>query len=142
MGRNKSRLSQRQLRDCGIRVEFLEGVSRRDPGQSEVLEALADLYVLLGRAKEAVAIDERLKGLRPDDPEIRYNLACSLTLNRDFEAAAAELSFALELGFSDVQTLQSDPDLADLRAHPAFRSVRARLRSLNAGKGPDRAGGV
>lgn len=123
-------------------MEFLEGVAQRDPGHSEVLEALADLYVLLGRAKDAVAIDERLKGLRPDDPEIRYNLACSLTLNRQFEAAAAELAFALELGFSDVQTLQSDPDLADLRAHPAFRSVRARLRTLSASTGKNRSGGA
>jgi len=118
------------MRDYGIRVEFLEGVARRDPDHAEVLEALADLYVVLGRARDAVAVDERIKCLRPTDPEVRYNLACSLTLSRDYEAAAAELVSALELGFSDVQTLQSDPDLAELRAHPAFRVLSARLRRL------------
>jgi hypothetical protein len=89
-----------------------------------------DRFDCLTFVEEVVGLDERLKALRPSDPEVRYNLACSLTLSRKFEQAAAELSSALELGFNDVHSLQSDPDLADLRAHPAFRPIRARLRGL------------
>ncbi len=109
---------------------FLQGLLKRDSGYIEALEELADLQMQLGRVEEVVGLDERLKALRPSDPEVRYNLACSLTLSRKFEQAAAELSSALELGFNDVHSLQSDPDLADLRAHPAFRPIRARLRGL------------
>ena len=113
-----------------LQVGFLQGLLKRDSGYIEALEELADLQMQLGRVEEVVGLDERLKALRPSDPEVRYNLACSLTLSRKFEQAAAELSLALELGFNDVHSLQSDPDLADLRAHPAFRPIRARLRGL------------
>jgi len=121
------------MRGLELQVGFLQGLLKRDPGYIEALEELADLQMQLGRVEEVVGLDERLKALRPSDPEIRYNLACSLTLSRKFEQAAAELSSALELGFDDVHSLQSDPDLAALRAHPAFRPIRARLRGL---KGP------
>jgi tetratricopeptide (TPR) repeat protein len=118
------------MRGLELQVGFLQGLLKRDPGYIEALEELADLQMQLGRVEEVVGLDERLKALRPADPEVRYNLACSLTLSRKFEQAAAELSSALELGFDDVHSLQSDPDLADLRAHPAFRPIRARLRGL------------
>jgi tetratricopeptide (TPR) repeat protein len=130
MARSKNRLSRAEMRGLELQVGFLQGLLKRDSGYIEALEELADLQTQLGRVEEVVGLDERLKALRPSDPEVRYNLACSLTLSRKFEQAAAELSSALELGFNDVHSLQSDPDLADLRAHPAFRPIRARLRGL------------
>lgn len=130
MARSKNRLSRAEVRGLELQVGFLQGLLKRDSGYIEALEELADLQMQLGRVEEVVGLDERLKALRPSDPEVRYNLACSLTLSRKFEQAAAELSSALELGFNDVHSLQSDPDLADLRAHPAFRPIRARLRGL------------
>lgn len=130
MARSKNRLSRAEMRGLELQVGFLQGLLKRDSGYIEALEELADLQMQLGRVEEVVGLDERLKALRPSDPEVRYNLACSLTLSRKFEQAAAELSLALELGFNDVHSLQSDPDLADLRAHPAFRPIRARLRGL------------
>ncbi len=116
-------------------MEFLRGLILRDPGYVEALAELAELELQLGRVEEALRLDQRLRELQPTDPEVRYNLACSLCLNRHFEQAAAELSHALELGFKDVQSVQSDPDLADLRAHPAFRPIGARLRRLKASQG-------
>lgn len=130
MARSKNRLSRAEMRGLELQVGFLQGLLKRDSGYIEALEELADLQMQLGRVEEVVGLDERLKALRPSDPEVRYNLACSLTLSRKFEQAAAELCSALELGFNDVHSLQSDPDLADLRAHPAFRPIRARLRGL------------
>jgi len=130
MARSKNRLSRAEMRGLELQVGFLQGLLKRDSGYIEALEELADLQMQFGRVEEVVGLDERLKALRPSDPEVRYNLACSLTLSRKFEQAAAELSSALELGFNDVHSLQSDPDLADLRAHPAFRPIRARLRGL------------
>jgi len=134
MARSKNRLSRAEMRGLELQVGFLQGLLKRDPGYIEALEELADLQMQLGRVEEVVGLDERLKALRPSDPEVRYNLACSLTLSRKFEQAAAELSSALELGFDDVHSLQSDPDLADLRDHPAFRPIRARLRGLKGSK--------
>jgi Flp pilus assembly protein TadD len=132
MARTKTRLNRVQSRALEVQAGFLRALVERDPGYVDAIEELAELELQLGRVEVVLRLDERLKCLRPADPEIRYNLACSLTLNRQFEEAAAELSKALELGFEDVQSLQSDPDLEDLRAHPAFRAIRARLRTLKA----------
>jgi len=130
MARTKTRLNRVQSRALEVQAGFLRALVERDQGYVDAIEELAEIELQLGRVEVVLRLDERLKGLRPADPEIRYNLACSLSLNRQFEQAAAELSKALELGFEDVQSLQSDPDLEDLRAHPAFRPIRARLRTL------------
>lgn len=97
-----------------------------------MLEELADVLLQLGRTSEVIALDQRLIELRPTDPDVRYNLACSLALVRQYERAANELYHAIELGFRDVESLNSDPDLAGLRAHPAFGKVRACLSRLKA----------
>ncbi len=124
------RSSRQQERDLDIEIGFIAAVLRRDPSFVEALEVLGDLYCERGCFADGVQMDERLKQLRPTDPDVRYNLACSLTLNQEFDRAATELSEALELGYRDVQQLAKDPDLAGLRAHPAYRRIRAKLRSL------------
>jgi predicted Zn-dependent protease len=121
-------------RALAIEIAFVEGLLARDPTYPEALEVLGDLYCDDGRYADGVRIDEQLKSLRPVDPLVRYNLACSLTLNQEFDRAAAELTQALELGYRDVQQLAKDPDLEELRSHPAFRKVNAKLRALRGGE--------
>lgn len=124
------KLSRTQARNLDIEAGFLERLVERDPQWSDALGALGDLYEQRGRFGDALRVDEQLKSLRPDDPEIRYHLACSLTRTGRFEHAADELSTALELGYTDWQTLGRDPELAPLRAHPAYHRIRSKLRRL------------
>lgn len=124
------KLSRREARDLDIEIGFLEGLVRRDPGYVEALELLGDHYSLRGRARDSLTIDERLRSLRPEDPNVRFNLACSLALSGEPERACGELEQALELGFRDFRALQRDPDLAEARKHPAFKKVRAKIKSL------------
>jgi tetratricopeptide (TPR) repeat protein len=126
------RSSRQRTRELDVEIGFLEGLVRRDPQYREALELLGDDYSERGRHRESLGVDERLKTLTPDDPNVRFNLACSLALNRKFEPAAGELVAALELGFRDLRALSRDPDLAALRRHPAYRPVRARVRALKA----------
>ena len=123
-------ISRREARDLDIEIGFLEGLVRRDPAYVEALELLGDDYTLRGRAHDSLSIDERLRLLRPQDPNIRFNLACSLALSGQAERACAELELALDLGFRDFRTLQRDPDLAGARKHPAYKRVRAKVREL------------
>ena len=90
-------LSPRQARDLDIQIGFLEGLIRRDPGYSEALEQLADAYLDRGRVVDGLQIDRRLANLRPADPQVRYNLACSLTLAGQIDIAASELEKAVDL---------------------------------------------
>lgn len=124
------KLSRTQARNLDIEAGFLARLVERDPQWADALGALGDVYEQRGRFGDALRVDEQLKTLRPDDPEIRYHLACSLTRTGRFEHAAEELSTALELGYANWQTLSRDPELAPLRAHPAYHRIRSKLRRL------------
>lgn len=128
--KREPRLSRREARDLDIEIEFLEGLVRRDPAYVEALELLGDHYSLRGRAHDSLSIDERLRSLRPEDPNVRFNLACSLSLSGDPVRACEELERALELGFRDFRALQRDPDLDQARKHPAFKKIRAKVKAL------------
>ena len=125
-------LSRRDARNLDIEIGFLEGLVRRDPQFVDALELLGDDYTSRGRFQEGLRIDRRLKNLRPDDPDVRYNLACSLALTRRYADAIAELGAALDLGFSDWRHLARDPDLAAVRRRPEYAGIRERLRRLRA----------
>ena len=125
-------LSRRDARNLDIEIGFLEGLVRRDPQFIDALELLGDDYTSRGRFQEGLRIDWRLKELRPGDPDIRYNLACSLALTRRYREAIAELEAALYLGFADWRHLARDPDLAAVRRHPDYVQIRERVRRLRA----------
>lgn len=135
MEQEKQRLSRRRLAELEVQEAFFRGLLARDSQDTDVIEELADVLVQMGRTRDVIPLDQRLIELRPTDPDARYNLACSLALLRDYERAANELSAAIELGFRDVDSLNSDPDLAGLRAHPAYRRVRACLTRIRGRQG-------
>ena len=129
------KLTREQQRDLDIKIGFMEGVVRRDPGYVEALQVLGDDYTKRGRYVAGLKVDEQLSHLRPDDPLVQYNLACSYSLTGNFNQAAAALGRALDLGFSDLKWLAKDPDLAALRDHPLYKNIRAKLRKIRATKG-------
>jgi tetratricopeptide (TPR) repeat protein len=128
--RTRKRLSTREQRDLDTQAVFLEGLLRRDPEFTEALQLLGDAYTSLGRAAESLGVDEQLSRLRPEDASVHYHLACSYAVTGKLEDAARALDRALDLGFDDVQSLTEEPDLQDLRRHPSFARIRARIRHL------------
>ena len=131
MGKTPERkLNRRQARDLDIEIGFLEGVVRRDPEFIEALQVLGDDYTERGRLADSLKVDERLRQLRPEDPNVLFNYACSLALSGAMEHACGELERALDLGYRDFRWLQRDPDLADLRKHPSYRKVKAKIKAL------------
>lgn len=124
------RLSRSRGRDLDIEISFYEGLTKGDSVYPEALELLGDAYDERGRYSDTLRVDRQLRELNPKDPLVRYNLACSLTRTGNFELAVSELEEALDLGYQDVQQLNADPDLEDLRSHPAFRRVREKLSHL------------
>jgi Flp pilus assembly protein TadD len=105
-------------------------VVRRDPGYVDALQILGDNYTRRGRIKEGLKVDERLSRLRPADALVHYNLACSYSLIEQFESATEALNRALDLGYRDFKWLAKDPDLAELRKHPLYKKIRARIRAM------------
>jgi len=117
-------------RDLDAKIEFMEGLVRRDPEYVDALQLLGDHYTERGRFAEGLQVDERLARLEPGNPVVFYNLACSYSLTAQFERAALALEKALELGYTDFAWLAKDPDLKKLRAHPLFDDLREKIREL------------
>ena len=130
-------MTRKETRELDIKIEFIEGVVRRDPAYVEALQLLGDHYTQRGRFDEGLKVDEQLSRLEPTNPLVFYNLACSYSLNSELDRAANALQHALILGYRDFKWLARDPDLRPLRKHPLYRA-RRRLRSRSWSSSPRR----
>ncbi len=119
-------------------IWFLEGLARREPDWVEALKLLGDGYTRRGRIQEGLQVDEHLAHLCPDDPDVFYNLACSCSLTERYEQAFAALDRAVKLGYADFKMLSKDPDMANLRKHPLFKSFQGKFHA--SGHREDRRG--
>src|SRR6185503_15617320 len=126
--KTRKKLSPAQQRDLDIEIGFIEGVVQRDPQYLEALQILGDDYTRRGKFENGLKIDEELAKLRPDDPTVLYNLACSYALLGQFEDAVAALWRAMDQGYDDFRWLMKDPDLKKLRADRRFKAIQERLR--------------
>ena len=126
----RKRLSRQERQNLDIEIGFLEGVIRRDPGYVDALQILGDDYTRRGRLTDGLKVDETLARLRPEDAMVQYNLACSYSLTDRCDLATEALERALQLGYRDFKWLAKDPDLANLRRHPLYRKLRAKIRAM------------
>ena len=83
----RKKLSRATQRDLDTRIEFMEGLVRRDPDYADALQLLGDHYTQRGRYAEGLKVDERLSRLEPHAPLVFYNLACSYSLTEQFDRA-------------------------------------------------------
>jgi tetratricopeptide (TPR) repeat protein len=104
-------------------IQFLEDLLVRLPDNTEILTRLGMLYTEARRYREGLAVDRRLVALKPRDPLTYYNLACSHSLLKQSLRAFAALRRAIELGYRDVEHMQIDPDLENLRADPQWQDL-------------------
>lgn len=107
--------------DIDFEIRFYENILREAPDFIETMMALADLYTKKGMYREGLELDERLSRLRPEDPVIFYNLACSYSLLNDQHAALNAIRRAIDLGYDDFDHLIQDADLANLMTDAQFR---------------------
>jgi tetratricopeptide (TPR) repeat protein len=126
----RKKMTRRETRELDVKIEFIEGVVRRDPEFVEALQLLGDHYTQRGRFEQGLRVDERLSRLEPANPLVYYNLACSYSLTNQVDLAAAALERAISLGYRDFKWLAKDPDLRLLRKHPIFRSIKNKIRNM------------
>ena len=123
--RKKARANHREL---DVKIDFMEGLVRRDPNYVDALQLLGDHYTQRGRFVEGLNVDERLAALEPANPVVFYNLACSYSLTDQFDRTAQALEKAINLGYQDFAWLVKDPDLKKFRQQPAYREILKKIR--------------
>jgi len=127
----RKKMKRRESKDLDVKIQFMEGIVRRDPEYIEALQLLGDHYTQRGKYQQGLKVDERLSHLEPRNPLVFYNLACSYSLIGEVDQAANALDKALGLGYRDFKWLAKDPDLKTLRKHPLFRDIEAKIRKMN-----------
>ena len=109
--------------DLDFEISFYEGVLRNRPDFIDALIALGDAYTKRRRYKDGLNIDQRLAGLRPDDPIVHYNLACSYSLLKLADLCLRALRRAIRLGYRDFAFMHKDPDLEFIRKDPRYKEL-------------------
>jgi tetratricopeptide (TPR) repeat protein len=126
----KKKLTSAEQRDLDTKIQFMEGLVRRDPDYVDALQLLGDHYTQRGRFAEGLHVDERLARLEPQNPLVFYNLACSYSLTDQFDHAAFALEKALQLGYRDFNWLAKDPDLKKFRQQPLYRELQNKIKRI------------
>ena len=111
----------RQMLD--FEIWFFEGVLEGSPDYVEVLQILGNAYTARGYYEKGLWVDQRLARLCPRDPVVFYNLACSYSLISELDEAFKALEKAVKLGYDDVQHLNTDPDLKNVRTDARYDEI-------------------
>ncbi len=118
-----------QKTDDEFAIWFLEGVLEKYPTYVECLMYLGNAYTATGLYENGLEVDLKLVRLRPQDPLVHYNLACSFSLMGRVSESLKSLEKAIDLGYDDLAHLVSDSDLDNLRDEDGYKVLIHKLES-------------
>ena len=114
--------------DAMFQKEFYEGILKKNPDYVDALVLLGEIYTRQGLYQQGLKIDLKLTHLRPENPVIHYNLACSLSLIGEVSESLQAIKRAIALGYDDFEFMKTDPDLGNLRRDKRFDLFLRRIR--------------
>lgn len=113
-------------------IEFCERLLQKRPHFIQALSLLGDLYTKKGFYLKGLKVDEMLSLLKPHDPVVLYNLACSYSLIDEKDKALRSIKQAINCGYDDFDHIESDTDLDNLRSDSRFRKYFLRIKNRRA----------
>ncbi len=117
-----------QKTDDEFTIWFLEGILGKYPTYVECLMYLGNAYTATGMYEEGLRVDLKLAKLRPKDPLVHYNLACSFSLMERLNESLESLEKAIDLGYDDLTHLINDSDLDSLRDEESYKVLINKLK--------------
>jgi tetratricopeptide (TPR) repeat protein len=118
------------LSQLDFELDFYSGLLRRHGAFVDALRAHGNNLTLKGRLRDGLEIDQQLIALRPNDPVVHYNLACSYALLGKVDLALKTLRKAIELGYRDFRYMREDCDLQAVRDDPRFADLLTEFENL------------
>ena len=134
----KSRTKKVGKKNLEFEISFFESLLKDDPDLLEAAFPLAEDYTQAGRFEDGLKLDIKLSAAFPEDPVVRYNLACSYSLLKKIPEAAEALRKANELGYMDFEHIEKDPDLSNLRSTESFKEIEKKFFHPQKGTGENR----
>ncbi len=109
-----------------LRQKHIQSLERQLEAVPEDVRArvlLAGNYAYFGNEDDAILHLRKAVALRPDDPNVLYNAACTYGVLKRKEEALAHLKKAWEAGYIVIGWAARDPDLACLHDDPEFQRM-------------------
>jgi len=126
--------SKREIESLNFEISFCEELIKEKPDFVDALLLLGEAYTRKGFYDKGLSVDKQLIKLKPDDPLISYNLACSYSLIGNIDFSLKALGDAINKGYFDSAFMKKDPDLENARKDKKFKKL---LDELNKKKGGD-----
>lgn len=114
-------------------ISFCEELVKEKPDFVDALIVLGEAYTRRGLYGKGLDVDKRLLRLRPDDPIVTYNMACSYSLTGDVDSAIKALKEAMGKGYADFEHMKKDPDLERARMDVRFAKLAEGLDKMKGG---------
>lgn len=102
-------------------IHNYEMALNHDPDIHEVYINLSTVYLKLKNYQRASQTLATLRTKKPDLPSLHYNLACYYSLTQQTDLSLEALKKALDLGYSRIEDIKTDPDLTQVRQTPGYR---------------------
>ncbi len=125
----------KKVNDIEFEIAFIENILKKSPDFIEGLTVIGDLYTKAGMWQKGLDVDLKLSQLRPDDPMVYYNLACSYALLNQNQPSLAALTKAIDLGYDDFEYLKTDDDLENLFKDPDVQHYIRQLEKTKKSSG-------
>ncbi|MGR3220991.1 MAG: TPR end-of-group domain-containing protein [Candidatus Anammoxibacter sp.] len=117
-----------QKKEIDFNISFYEGILKNNPCLVECLNFLGNAYTATGMYAKGLEVDKKLSRLRPNDSVIIYNLACSYSLTEEIDLAISSLAKAIEFGYNDIEQLEADSDIDNIRDDKRYIELINSLR--------------
>ena len=92
---------------------------------------LSTAYLSGKKFNESQKILSTLEEINPSNPSLHYNLACYHALTGQDGPALNALQRAVEFGFKNLESVETDPDLENLRSNPKFKQWWKTLNDIS-----------
>jgi tetratricopeptide (TPR) repeat protein len=106
-------------------IEALENQLRQFPDDVRARILLGNFLATFGQADEAVRHVRIAVAMRPSEPNVLYNAACTYGLLQMKKEALDTFRRCLEAGYSNADWCTKDPDLKILHDDPEFKRLIA-----------------
>lgn len=103
-------------------IELGEATRAKTPDDANVVAALAEDYASIGVTDRSIQMIRKALVLAPNDPSIAYQAGESYEIDGQRSKAIPLLAYAIAKGY-DLSQFRLSPELAALRADPAFKSA-------------------